>query len=343
MHDSRPGRRPLVRAIALAAQMLLAQMLLVLALSTAPASAATDFSTWITELRHEAAGAGISPATLDTALADVKLLPRVLELDQRQPENTITFAQYLRGVANTKRVAQGRKLLAQHRALLDPISRRYGVQPRFIVALWGIETNFGQGTGGFRVVDALATLAFEGRRSAYFRKELLDALRILDQGHIGVAQMRGSWAGAMGQTQFMPSSFLKFAVDFNGDGRRDIWTTQADVFASAANYLSTVGWNGGQTWGRQVKLPPGFNAALANLDTRKPLAEWHDLGIRRTDGGALPRTDLTASLVLPDGPAGMAFLVYDNYRTLKHWNRSTFFATTVGILADRIGGAEEPR
>jgi membrane-bound lytic murein transglycosylase B len=239
------------------------------------------------------------------------------------------------------RIERGRELLAQHRPLLEEIGAAYGVQPRFIVALWGIETNFGTYTGGFPVIQALATLAHDGRRSSYFREELLNALQILDDGHIDVARMQGSWAGAMGQSQFMPSSFLRFAQDYDGDGRRDIWTTEADVFASAASYLAGFGWDADQTWGRQVRLPAGFDAGLADLEIRKPLSEWQRLGVRRADGQNLPAGDLTASLVLPDGPGGPAFLVYDNYRTIMRWNRSTYFATTVGILADRIGGCTD--
>jgi membrane-bound lytic murein transglycosylase B len=226
------------------------------------------------------------------------------------------------------------------------------VQPRFIVALWGIETNFGQNQGGFSVVQALATLAYEGRRSAYFRGELFNALRILDADHIKPAAMIGSWAGAMGQSQFMPSSFLKFAVDYDGDGKRDIWNTRADVFASAANYLKKSGWRDDQTWGREVKLPANFAPqlkalmptepppgcrALRFISERKPLTEWHQMGIRRSDGGPLPhRADLLASLAVPEGEQGPALLVYENFRTTLKWNCSILFATAVGMLADHI-------
>lgn len=305
-----------------------------------PASASVDFETWLGELKAEARAQGISETTIEAAFAGTAPIPRVIELDRRQPEGTITFEQYVRRAMSPQRVKRGQELYAKHRALLDRVGKEFGVQPRFIVALWGIETDYGRNTGGFRVVDALATLAHDGRRSAYFRRELLAALRILEEDHIEPDRMRGSWAGAMGQSQFMPSSFIKYAKDFDGDGRRDIWTTQADVFASAANYLSTVGWNPNQTWGREVKIPAGFEAGLAGLQTRKPLTEWQRLGIRRIDGGALPKATFDASLVLPDGPSGRAFLVYDNYRTIMDWNRSTYFATTVGLLADRIGAAD---
>lgn len=304
-------------------------------------AADTDFPTWLAGLKDEARAQGISPDTLEAAFAGTSPIPRVIELDRRQPEGTITFAKYVERVISPQRVKRGREMYARNRTLLDAIGRQYGVQPRFIVALWGIETDFGRNTGGFSVIDALATLAYDGRRSAYFRKELLAALRILEEDHITPDRMRGSWAGAMGQTQFMPSSFLKYAQDQDGDGRRDIWTTPADVFASAAKYLSTVGWNPDQTWGREVKMPSAMDAApLIGLDKKRPLAEWKSLGVRKPDGGALPAAPLQASLIMPDGPRGRAFLVYDNYRTIMDWNRSTYFATTVGLLSDRIGAAD---
>ena len=187
------------------------------------------------------------------------------------------------------------------------------------------------------MIASLATLAYDGRRSAYFRGELLQALIILNEGHITADAMVGSWAGAMGQSQFMPSSFLNFAVDFDGDNRRDIWTTKADVFASAANYLARSGWRDDQTWGREVRLPAGFELALADLDVVKRLSEWQALGVRRADGGDLPARDLKASVVLPGGEGGPAFVIYDNYRTILKWNRSSYFAVSVGYLADLIG------
>jgi len=301
----------------------------------------TEFAAWLEGVKREALAEGISSRTVQAALAGVEPIPRILELDRRQPEKTISFNEYVKRTINQARIDRGRHLLREHGSDLDRIGRKYGIQPRFIVALWGIETDFGRNMGGFKVVDALATLAHDGRRSSYFRKELLAALRILDQGHIARDAMRGSWAGAMGQSQFMPTTFLKYAQDYDGDGRRDIWSTRLDVFASAANYLTSVGWDPTKTWGREVRLPKQVDAAkLIGLETRKPLAEWARLGVRQTDGGALPTADLDASLVMPDGPDGRAFLVYDNYRTIMHWNRSTYFATTVGLLADLIGGVK---
>ena len=306
---------------------------------TAPPASADypDFTAWLVDLRTEALAKGIGPAIFDTAFDGVAPIPRIIELDRKQPEVTQTFEEYMARRITAKLAAEGRRVYGENRELLKRVAEKFGVQPRFIVALWGVETRFGTYTGGFPVVAALATLAFDGRRSAYFRGELLDALTILEQGHISPGDMMGSWAGAMGQSQFMPSSFLRYAVDFDGDKRRDIWTTKADVFASAANYLAKSGWRDDQTWGRAVTLPAGFDMALADLKLVKRLSEWQRLGVRRADGGDLPRRDLEASLVLPGGEAGPAYVIYDNYRTILKWNRSNYFAVSVGHLADLIG------
>lgn len=324
--------------------------------NAAPDAGNKDFPAWLEGLRAEALSRGISRDTVAVALEGLQPVPRILELDQRQPEFTLTLRQYLDRAVSDARIKQGRARYAENRALLEEVGRKFGVQPRFIVALWGIETNFGQNQGGFPVVQALATLAFDGRRSAYFRGELFNALKILDEDHIKPAAMVGSWAGAMGQSQFMPSSFLTFAVDYDGDGRRDIWGTRADVFASAANYLKKSGWRDDQTWGREVRLPANFGATLKQvmpaeppagcraqrfISERKPLREWQKLGVRRTDGGDLPqRGDILASLAVPEGEQGPALLVYENFRTTLKWNCSILFATAVGTLADRIAAPD---
>ncbi len=301
-----------------------------------PAASGT-FAQWLEDLRLEAKSRGIREATLERVLGGLKPIPRVIELDRKQPEFTLTLSQYMDRVASDARVRKGRKKLRENRALLNEVAGKYGVQPRFIVAFWGVETDFGRLTGGFSVIQALATLAYDGRRSAYFRKELLNAIKIIDDGHIKAADMTGSWAGAMGQSQFMPSSFLAYAVDYDGDGRKNIWTSRKDVFASTANYLASVGWKGDQTWGRAVRLPEGFDPALAGLKIRKRLSRWRKLGVLRADGSDLPKRDLMASLVLAEGPGSSAFLVYGNYRAILKWNRSTFYALAVGSLADRLG------
>ena len=306
-------------------------------LFAAPVSAA-NFQNWLESLRVEALGKGISRTVLDAALTGIRPIPRVIELDRRQPEFTLTFGQYRDRVVPQSRIKKGQIKYQENRKLLKEIGLKFGVQPRFIVALWGIETDFGRVTGGFKVIPALATLAYDGRRSSYFRGELLNALKILNEGHIAPKDMKGSWAGAMGQSQFMPSSFLAYAVDYDGDGRRDIWTTPADVFASAANYLVKSGWQADQTWGRRVNLPSDFNTALAKLKVRKLIGGWQALGVRRWDGSDLPVRQLSASIVLPEkGQISPAYIVYNNYRTILRWNRSTYFALAVGLLSDGIG------
>jgi membrane-bound lytic murein transglycosylase B len=295
-----------------------------------------DFASWLAGVRREALSLGIRPATLDQALAGVQPIPRVLELDRRQPERVLSFADYVKQVVNPARIAQARRKYAENRRLLDEVGAKFGVQPRFIVALWGIESDFGQLTGGFPVIGALATLAYDGRRSAFFRGELMAALKILDRGEVAPEAMLGSWAGAMGQSQFMPSSYLLYAVDWRGDGHRDIWHSREDVLASIANYLSRLGWRGDQSWGRAVRVPPGLDPQLIGLETRKSVAEWQALGVRRRDGGELAGRELAASLLVPGGPQDPALLVTDNFRALLKWNNSTFFAAAVGYLADSL-------
>jgi membrane-bound lytic murein transglycosylase B len=293
------------------------------------------FEVWLAQFRQQAAAEGISAATLARALDGIQPIPEVIERDRRQPEARLTFRDYNRRVLSPTRIARGRELMQQHHEVLDRIAADYGVQPRFIVALWGIESNYGSFTAEFPVIGALATLAYEGRRAAFFRKELLQALRIVDQGDVAPPQMMGSWAGAMGQSQFMPSSYLARAVDYDGDGRRDIWTTPPDVFASIANYLAKAGWSDRHTWGRQVQIADHVKADAAGLEVVRPLPEWHALGVRTSNGDPLPAVALDASLLRMDDD-GPAYLVYNNFRVLMAWNRSTYFALTVGELADLI-------
>jgi len=291
------------------------------------------FERWLTGLRREALSQGISSAILDEALSGLAPLPRVIQLDLRQPEFTMSFEEYLKLVAPQERIEEGRARLAENRPLLQDVSARYGVQPQFIVALWSIESDFGRRMGSFSVVEALVTLAYDGRRSNYFRGELLQALRILNDGDIKPHQMLGSWAGAMGQCQFMPSSFRSYAVDYDNDGRRNIWESRADVFASIANYLSQHGWRSGQPWGQEVRLPNHFNKKLLSKKHRKTLGEWEALGVKPTEGEQFPPSITRASLIR----AGeKEYLVYDNWQTLMKWNPSIYFSTAVGYLADRI-------
>ena len=295
-----------------------------------------DFATWLTAFKQDALGAGVHQGTLDAAFAGVAPIPRVLELDQRQPETTITFDTYVTRVVSDARIQAGRQHLADDRELLGEIGARYGVQPRFIVALWAIETDFGRVQGDYPIVASLATLAYDGRRGAFFRKELIAALKILDQGHIRPDELRGSWAGAMGQTQFMPSTFLAYAVDYAGTGKQDIWHDKRDALASIANYLASLGWQGDYTWGRPVRLPAGFDPALLGGQVLRTVDQWRALGVQRDDGGILPQATLDAGLVQPGGAAGPTLMVYGNYRAIMKWNRSLYFATAVSYLADRI-------
>ena len=316
-----------------------AALVLLAAMVMAPGAFAAEktFEGWLDGVRAEGLRRGLKPATLESALSGIALIPRVIELDRHQPEFTLTFKQYMNRVVSARRVKKGRRKLRENRALLKAIGAKYRVQPRFIVALWGIETDFGRISGGFKVIPALVTLAYDGRRSAYFRRELFHALTIIDEGHITAKRMMGSWAGAMGQNQFMPSSFVKFAVDHDGDGRRNIWSDPGDVFASTANYLSQAGWRGDQTWGREVRVPDGFDPALMGLKVKKRISAWQRLGVRRPGGGNLPTRDLVASLVQPKQDDSPVYIIYDNYRAILRWNRAHLFATAVGRLADLIG------
>lgn len=306
----------------------------------ASSDALAGFPAWLKELCREARDMGISEKTLDEALKSVTPIARVIELDRKQPEKTISFARYRNSILSEWRIKKGRAMLREHKDLLQKVSSHYGVAPQYLVALWGIETGYGNYTGGFDVVSALATLAFDARRSAFFRKELLIALQIIEQGHISAKEMRGSWAGAMGQNQFMPSSFKNFAVDFDGDGRTNIWDSHADIFASSANYLSKSGWREGERWGREVQIPRHLQDNLISGDVRKSLEEWANAGVTLPGGKSLPQAQgFEASLVAPDGRDGPVYLVYNNYRTILKWNRSDYFATSVGLLADRISTA----
>ena len=313
-------------------------VLLLLYPPCAQAETSQSFSSWLSDFKRDASSQGISQDTLDDAFADTRPLDRVLTLDRKQPESTLTLDEYLENVLTPKRIKDGRKFYAENRSLLKKIGAEYGVQPRFIVALWGIETNYGRNTGGFSTIDSLATLAYDGRRSEFFREELVNALKVLRSEHMPAADMKGSWAGALGQCQFMPSSFLKYAVDYDHDGKHDIWHTKADVFASIANYLESSGWDGEEGWGRRVKLPRGFDVSLADIKSEKTLAEWKKLGVRKTDGTALPSTQSPASVIMVgEGEDAVPYIIYSNYKVILKWNRSRFFATAVGTLADRIG------
>ena len=311
--------------------------------SATPVVSDSGFAEWLGAFKREARAKGISQTTIDTALAGVEPIPRIIELDRRQAEFTQTFWSYIDRRVTEQRLTRGKEVLARYSSVLAEIERRYGVQRRFLIAFWGLESNYGQYTGDFSVVGALATLAYDPRRSELFREQLLGALRIIDQGHISADRMKGSWAGAMGHVQFLPTTFARYAVDFDGDRRKDIWTSVPDALASAANYLAALGWQGDRTWGREVRLPPGFPLDQADLNIRKPLAAWSSLGVTRIDGGVLPQVDINGAIVLPGGHRGPAFLVYDNFHSTLRWNRSILYAISVGHLADRLAGQSSLR
>ncbi len=313
---------------------------------------AANFDSWLAEFRAEASGKGISAATLNAALTGLRPLEKVLNRDRKQPESKLTFESYSTRLLKPVNIERGMAMMAEHAGLLGRVSDLYNVQPRFIVAIWGIETRYGAIKGGTEVVPALATLAFDRRRSRFFRAQLLDALRMVDKGYIGLADLKGSWAGAMGHPQFIPSSYLAFAQDFDGDGRRDIWNNLGDVFASIANYLRQHGWSDARTWGRGVRVPKAVRQsydsmldgpvkgcrALRQATGPRSLRNWQDAGVRRLSGAALPAVNLDARLLMPDGPEGKAFLIYRNYESLLRYNCSNLYALTVGLLSDAVGG-----
>ena len=308
-----------------------------------------SFSEWLAGVRTEALARGISQTTVDSALANIdEPLPVVIERDRAQAEVVQSFERYLARHVTAKAIGAGREKLIEHRTLLDEVGRDYGVPPGVVLAIWGMESNYGRFSGVRPTIAALATLAWDPRRSAFFRGELFDALEILDRGDIDLARLNGSWAGAMGQVQFMPSSYLSYAEDFDGDGRRDIWSTPADVFASIANYLLGHGWQSGQSWGREVKLSreaakkvradvarrTGSCQATRDMTVAMPLSRWEAIGVRLPNGKPLPKSDLEASLV---SGSSRHFLVYHNYDALLDYNCAHSYALSVGLLADRIG------
>ncbi len=300
-----------------------------------PAYAEESYQSWLENFKVSAAKSGISQKTLQATLTGLEPNKRVLELDRRQPEFSLTFWKYLNNSISEKRIKRGRDLLKKHAKLFSKVHAKYGVQPRFLVAFWGLETNFGDYTGVFPLVQSLTTLAHDERRREFFTKQLMTTLEIMDQGHIPY-DVKASWAGAMGYCQFMPTTYKAYAVDGDGDGKSDMWNSLPDVFYSASNFLSESGWQPGETWGREVKLPKGFNLDLSGLRTKKDLSDWAKLGVINIDGKTLPKADMKASLLLPAGYKGPAFLVYENFRTILDWNRSNFYAIAVGHLADRL-------
>ena len=297
------------------------------------------FETCLIAFKDAAIEAGISAETTERVLDQVELSDRVLELDRRQPEFTQTFADYFNRRVTAARVEKGREMLARHRELLEAIRDETGVPPQYLISFWGLETNFGSYLGKMAIPSSLATLACDRRRSRYFTGELISALRIIDGGDVAMADMNGSWAGAMGHVQFMPSAYLKYAVDYDGDGRRDLFTSTEDALASAGNFLQALGWEAGLRWGREVQLPEGFDYGLSRGAKKKPLGQWRKFGVTDAFGHPLATAPVDAALRLPAGHRGPAFLTYANFDVIMGWNRSVYYALAVGHLADRIAGA----
>lgn len=298
---------------------------------------AAGFAAWRTAFAAQALAGGIRPDTVRDVLGNAQWQPRVVELDRAQPEFTRTPWAYLDSAVSAQRIAQGQAKLAEHQATLDAAAARYGVPATVITAIWGIESNYGSHFGSLRTVDALATLAYEGRRRAWAQSELLAALRIIDAGDIAADRMIGSWAGAMGHTQFLPSVFLAYAVDADGDGHRDIWGSIPDVTASTAHFLARSGWQANEPWGAEVQLPPSFDYARADPGVRQNTAQWEAEGVRSLQGQALPNL-AAASIVTPAGARGPAFVVGANFRTILRYNNSTNYALAVALLSQKIGG-----
>ena len=296
--------------------------------------AKANFNEIVQQVSREAEQKGISSKVINEFKNKTKFIERVVELDKSQPEFKLTIDQYLNRVVTPIRIKKANQKYKENKYLLNQISKHYGVQSRFIVALWGIETDFGRLTGGFSVISALTTLVYDGRRYDYFKKELINALKIVNGGHITINKMTGSWAGAMGQCQFMPSSFINYATDWDKDGSKNIWTSKPDVFASAANYLKRVGWSNKITWGRKVFI--GNYKGNINEKKYNLLSYWSSKGILRANKDKLPNVKLKARLIIPDGYKNYGYLAYKNFDSLLNWNRSNYFAIAVGKLSDSI-------
>jgi len=308
-----------------------------------------DFNDWLKSIRAEAVSRGISKEIVFKTLVNVKPIRRVLDRDRNQSEFKLTLARYKKRVITPRNIKKGKQKSENHSDLFNKLEEQYGVQRRFILAIWGIETRFGQVKANVPVIPAVATLAFDRRRSKYFKEQIFAVLTMLENGYVSFKQLKGSWAGAMGQPQFMPSSYLAYAVDFDGDGRRDIWKNTGDVLASIANYLSKHGWNNNLTWGREVILTSGARKRIGvpsaraapgcrALTSRKEIIQtWQKQGVRRVDGSPLPSKKIKGAIVFPDGSSGRAYLVYKNYSSIMSYNCAHLYGITVGLFSDVLG------
>ncbi len=320
-----------------ATPLIFASILTVCLLLPQPASAAS-FSAWVASFWPTARAAGISRATYVRAFTGVTPDPQVIESANYQPEYKRPVGEYIDRVVSDKRIAVGKQILVEYKPLLDAIERRYGVDRHIVVAIWGVESNYGSNAGDQYVIRSLATLAYYGKKERYARQQLVAALKILQHGDITPAKMNGSWAGAMGNTQFIPTTYMTYAVDFDGDGKRDIWNSIPDALASTARYLAVSGWHPGETWGYEVALPPGFNVRAYSNNRLRTIASWERLGIRRINGAAFPRPRDRTSFWAPEGRKGPVFLLDNNFRAILHYNQAPSYALAVGHLADRLMG-----
>ncbi|HAT8969125.1 TPA: lytic murein transglycosylase [Legionella pneumophila subsp. pneumophila] len=297
--------------------------------------ASQSWNQWVAGVREEALQQGIPPSLFDEAFAGIHEPSRKIKGFLRsQPEHRLTFMKYRNTRADNYRIVIGRKEYKRNKEILEEIAQQYGVNPCFIVSFWGMETSYGSYMGNFPVINALATLAYDSNRKDFFRKELFLALHILKGGHVSLADFKGEWAGASGQPQFLPSSWVKYAVDYDGDGRKDIWKSKPDVFASITNYMKQNGWQAGEPWAIQVKLPAKFDMKLEGKGIVKPVSEWNALGVRTESGEPLPYQNLQASIVQPYG--GPTFLAFPNYKMILRYNNSIYYAGAIGYMADKI-------
>ncbi len=318
----------------------IATPLLTVTLAGPTATAAEDFQACVTRLQSDLQERGRDTTVVEQTFAEVRQLERIIELDRSQPEFVQTFWEYLDDRLTEYRVERGRQMMAEHEDLLWRIYDDFGIPPRYLVALWGMETNYGNHFGEVPIVDAMTTLACEGRRASFFFEQLDATVELIERGRLDSdpEQLRGSWAGALGHTQFMPSTLRDHAVDYDGSGQVDLRGSLPDALASAAQYLHDLGWDSGVRWGREVTLADDFEFDHLGLDEPQPLSTWRELGVHRADGSTLPDSDLKAALLLPMGKEGPAFLVYDNFRRILRWNASISYALSVGLLADRLDG-----
>ena len=319
--------------------LLLALLAATTALATTPASAQErDFRACLADIKTEAVRQGVPAAVADTAFRNLTPDPKVIELDSRQPEFSLTYAKYVGSSVSSERIAKGQQMMARHRGLLDQLNAEYSIAPQYLMAFWGLETNFGGFMGDFQVLRSVTTLACSTKRAAFFSNEAVQALRILAMNHMTSPQMRGSWAGAMGNMQFMPSTFTKWAIDRDGDGKVDIWSSVPDALTSAANFLRGIGFKPGLPSSDEVVLPQNFPLDQADTTIEKPVKAWAAMGVKLAGGKPLPNVDDPAAIILPAGWKGPAFILYPNFKAVMNWNRSTLYALAVGILARQIAG-----